>query len=69
MVWPQRSTVVGSTLSNRYSKHTGQFWCIARSTHLWLPCTQRWVSESVSGGGCGREGVQYGWVGSKWVGV
>lgn len=38
MVCPHLSTVVGSTDSNRNSKQMGQFWCIARSTHWWLPC-------------------------------
>ena len=37
MVWPQGSTAVGRTLSNRYSKHTGQFWRMLFSTHTWLP--------------------------------
>ena len=41
IVCPQRSTVVGSTLSNRNSKQMGQFWCIARSTHWWLPCREQ----------------------------
>jgi hypothetical protein len=36
-VCPHRKTVVGSTLSKRNSKQTGQFWCIARSTQTWLP--------------------------------
>ena len=38
MVCPHGSTAVGLTLSNRYSKHTGQFWRMLFSTQTWLPC-------------------------------
>lgn len=41
MVWPQGSTVMGRTLSNRYSKHTGQFWCMLFCTHTWDSCSAR----------------------------
>ena len=37
MVCPHGSTAVGLTLSNRYSKHTGQFWRMLFSTQTWLP--------------------------------
>ena len=54
MVCPQRSTVVGSTDSKRNSKQMGQFWCIARSTHWWLPCNgggRRRRTQRVQDGG------------------
>lgn len=35
MVCPQGRTVISFIVSNRYSKHTGQLWCIALSTQQW----------------------------------
>ena len=34
------STAIGRTLSNRYSKHTGQFWCMLLATHTWPSCSE-----------------------------
>lgn len=36
IVWPHGKTLTTFVESNRYSKHTGQSWCIAPSTHGWL---------------------------------
>ena len=50
MVCPHGSTAVGLTLSNRYSKHTGQFWRMLFSTHTWLPyATQSYAWHSPQG--------------------
>ena len=36
IVCPHGSTVICFVESNRYSKQTGQFWCMLFSTHTWL---------------------------------